>query len=150
MTLKWTDIDFQYKFIMVKRTFSKYENSKPVISDTKTKSSRRRIDLDDICIDILKNIEHNGEFVFSKKDGSMISYTSITKHFKKMCELSGVKYRNFHTLRHTHASVLLSNGVHPKIVQERLGHSKISITLDTYSHLIPTLQSIAVDVFNNI
>jgi integrase len=46
----------------------------------------------------------------------------------------------FHDLRHTHASLLLVRGVHPKVVSERLGHASIAITLDTYSHVLPTLQ----------
>ncbi|SEU24429.1 tyrosine-type recombinase/integrase, partial [Paenibacillus sp. NFR01] len=50
----------------------------------------------------------------------------------------------FHDLRHTHATILLKRGVHPKIVQERLGHSSIQITLDTYSHVLPGLQEAAL------
>jgi integrase len=56
----------------------------------------------------------------------------------------------FHDLHHTHATLLLAEGVHPKIVQERLGHSQISLTLDTYSHVIPSLQSEAADQFELI
>ena len=67
-----------------------------------------------------------------------------------MCKAASIPYRSFHALRHTHASILLSKGIHPKIVQERLGHSKISTTLDTYSHLIPGIQKVAVEVFDEI
>ena len=56
----------------------------------------------------------------------------------------GVGPLRFHDLRHTHASLLLARGVHPKIVSERLGHASISITLDTYSHVLPGLQEDAV------
>ena len=52
-----------------------------------------------------------------------------------------------HDLRHFHASLLLKEGTHPKVVQERVGHATISITLDTYSNVIPSLQSEAADVF---
>lgn len=152
MALKWEDIDFKNKFLTVKRTYSKYNNGKPCIEEPKSKSSKRRIELDIQCMKIFQQTKstHSSEFVFCNKNGNMLSYTIITKNFKKMCEEAGVPYRNFHTLRHTHASVLLSNGVHPKIVQERLGHSKISITLDIYSHLIPSMQHIAVKVFDGI
>ena len=51
----------------------------------------------------------------------------------------------FHDLRHTAATLLLSQGVHPKIVQERLGHSQISLTLDTYSHVLPSMQKEAAE-----
>ena len=56
----------------------------------------------------------------------------------------------FHDLRHTSATLLLSAGVHPKIVQERLGHSQISVTLDTYSHVLPTMQLEAAGKLNQM
>ncbi|MCL6600257.1 MAG: site-specific integrase [Alicyclobacillus macrosporangiidus] len=62
-------------------------------------------------------------------------------------ERADVPRIRFHDLRHTHASLMLAQGVHPKIVSERLGHSSISITMDTYSHLIPGLQHRAADDF---
>ena len=150
MVLKWEDIDFDNNFLSVKRTFSKYYNSMPVIEKPKTKKSIRRIDLDKKCMSILRSITHNGDYVFCGKAGKFLSYTIITKNFKLMCEKADVPYRCFHTLRHTHASILLANGVHPKVVQERLGHAKIGITLDTYSHLIPTMQQTAVKVLNRL
>ena len=57
---------------------------------------------------------------------------------------SGCKPFRFHDLRHSHASQLLKSGVHPKVVSERLGHSSVSITLDTYSHVLPGMQQDAV------
>ncbi|MCF8010299.1 MAG: tyrosine-type recombinase/integrase [Clostridiales bacterium] len=54
----------------------------------------------------------------------------------------------FHDLRHTHATILLAQGVHPKIVQERLGHESITITMDTYSHILPGLQEEAMKKFD--
>jgi len=62
-------------------------------------------------------------------------------------ELKGVR---FHDLRHSHASQLLKQGIHPKIVQERLGHSSISVTLDTYSHVAPGLQRAAAERFDEM
>jgi integrase len=64
--------------------------------------------------------------------------------------LAGLPEIRFRDLRHTHASLLLAAGVHPKVVQERLGHSQISLTLDTYSHVIPSLQTEAADQFEAI
>jgi integrase len=61
---------------------------------------------------------------------------------------AGLAHKKFHTLRHTCASLLLANNVHPKIVQERLGHARIEITLQTYSHLLPTSQDRAVEVLS--
>src|SRR5262249_770328 len=60
--------------------------------------------------------------------------------FQPLLKMTGLPRRRFHDLRHTSATLLLRLGVHPKVVQERLGHSKIAVTLDTYSHVVPTLQ----------
>lgn len=150
LTLKWEDIDFEQKFLTVRRTLSCYNDSEPEICEPKTKESRRRIDLDKTTLEILDNMERRSEFVFCRKDGKIFSRQYITKSFRKMCESANVKYHSFHSLRHTHASILLANGVHPKIVQERLGHSKISTTMDIYSHLIPGMQAAAVDIFNTL
>jgi integrase len=64
-------------------------------------------------------------------------------------ELNIPKIR-FHDLRHTHATMLLRKDVHPKIVSERLGHSSISITLDTYSHVLPDMQKEAAEKLNDL
>lgn len=149
LTLKWEDIDFNGKFLMIKRTLSGYKNNKPEITEPKTKKSKRRIDLDKKTMEMLINrYNENDEYVFSKNDGSIYSRQAI--NLPRMCRSVGIKARSFHTLRHTHATVLLSAGIHPKIVQERLGHAKISTTLDTYSHLVPGMQQVAVDIFDNL
>jgi integrase len=64
-------------------------------------------------------------------------------------EKAGLKHIRFHDARHSHASLMLKLGVHPKIVQERLGHSSIQITLDTYSHVTPGMQQAAAKAFDN-
>ena len=64
------------------------------------------------------------------------------------CPNCGLKVIRFHDARHSHASLMLKQGAHPKIVQERLGHSSISITLDTYSHVAPGLQEAAANRFD--
>lgn len=150
MTLKWSDIDFDNCFLSVKRTYSRYQDSKPLIVEPKSKSAKRRIDLDKVCMEIFRSIERRGNFVFANNKGNMLSHTIISVNFKKMCEAANVPYRNFHVLRHTHASILLATGVHPKIVQERLGHAKISITMDIYSHLTETIQKDAIKVLNKL
>lgn len=150
LALKWEDINFSQGFLMVRRTVSYCEKGRKEICPPKTKSSIRRIDLDNTSIEILLSAKKYGEFVFSKKDGTIFSRCCISQGFKRICKAANVPYKSFHALRHTHASVLLASNVHPKIVQERLGHSEISTTIDTYSHLIPGMQKIAVDIFNDL
>lgn len=143
--LKSMDVDFSNKFLMVQRTQSFTKNG-VVLKKTKTKTSRRRIDIDPLMLEILKRrTEYNSEFLFKYPDGSMFVPWGISALLKNKCNKAGIKPRCFHNLRHGHATYLLINNVHPKIVQERLGHSNINITLDTYSHLIPGLQSVAVE-----
>ncbi len=73
---------------------------------------------------------------------------TVTHGFKKIANRAGRKMTKFHDLRHTHAVMLLKQNVHPKIVQERLGHSTISVTMDIYSHVMPILQKDAVKGFD--
>lgn len=149
LTLRWDDINFNEGFITVKRTLSGYKNNVPEITEPKTRKSRRRIDLDKVTLKMLTKRKYNSEgYVFCKKDGNIYSRQAI--NLPRMCRSIGIEPRSFHSLRHTHATILLAAGIHPKIVQERLGHAKVSTTLDTYSHLIPGMQQVAVDVFNKI
>ena len=68
---------------------------------------------------------------------------SVSHGVKKIILSAGIEGVSLHYLRHTHASLLLEAGVHPKAVQERLGHASISTTVDTYSHVLPGLQEAA-------
>jgi len=78
--------------------------------------------------------------VFATAVGSPLDPSRIGKVFRRILEQAGLPNIRFHDLRHTHASLMLKAGVHPKIVSERLGHAAIGITLDTYSHVLPNLQ----------
>ena len=71
----------------------------------------------------------------------------MSKVFVRIARDAGLKGFSFHSLRHTHASLLSKQGEHPKVVQERLGHATIGVTLDTYSHVLPGLQAEAVERF---
>jgi integrase len=149
LVLKWEDINLTEGFLTIKRTLSGYSENNLEITAPKTKKSRRRVDLDKITIQMFKNRYDKKEgYIFSKKDGSIYSRQSI--NLPQICRNIGIEPRSFHALRHTHATILLSAGVHPKVVQERLGHAKISTTLDTYSHLVPGMQQAAINVFDKI
>ncbi|MFC1966270.1 tyrosine-type recombinase/integrase [Chloroflexota bacterium] len=83
-------------------------------------------------------------------DGSPLLPKSVTHAWIKLVRRCGLHGIRLHDARHTHASLLLKQGVHPKIVQERLGHGSIQITLDTYSHVAPGLQQAAANKFDDI
>ncbi|MEI4802038.1 site-specific integrase [Bacillus sp. FJAT-51639] len=82
-------------------------------------------------------------------NGNSCNLKSLTQLWKKLIKKSEVPDIRFHNLRHTHATLMLKQGIHPKIVSERLGHKRIGITLDTYSHVVPGLQEKAVEDFAN-
>jgi len=83
------------------------------------------------------------ELVFAREDGSPLHPERISKIFEQHVGRSGLQRIRFHDLRHTHATIALQAGVHPKVVSERLGHADIALTLNVYSHAIPALQETA-------
>jgi len=91
----------------------------------------------------------DSDLVFSHYNGSPLLPNSVTHAWIKLVRRCGLHGIRLHDARHTHASLLLKQGVHPKIVQERLGHSTIATTLDIYSHVSPGLQEKAAKRFDD-
>jgi integrase len=85
------------------------------------------------------------DLIFERCFRSGISPTAATKRFRNLIVAHGLPIIRLHDLRHTHATLALQAGVHPKIVSERLGHSTVSLTLDVYSHAVPHMQRDAAD-----
>jgi integrase len=83
-------------------------------------------------------------FICTQADGNAMQPTFITHEWVKLVKAIGLPRLRFHDLRHAHATHLLASGVHPKVASERLGHSKVGITLDLYSHVMPGMQEDAV------
>jgi integrase len=83
-------------------------------------------------------------FVVARADGLPLQPQTLTQEWKRLVAKTGLPRIRFHDLRHSHATHLLASGVHPKIASERLGHSKVGITLDLYSHVLPGMQEDAV------
>jgi integrase len=122
------------------------------LGEPKTKKSRRAIHLTEAAVQALRahlerqleKIEKSGDayldqgLVFTTEVGTLINPSNLRKRsFTPLLQRAGVPHIRFHDLRHTCATLLLSRNVHPKYVQELLGHATIAVTLDTYSHLIP-------------
>lgn len=89
------------------------------------------------------------DLVFSQLDGKPLLPNTVTHAWIKLVRQAGLKSIRLHDARHTHASIMLKQGIHPKIVQERLGHANIAVTLDTYSHVAPGLQEAAAKLFDD-
>ncbi len=90
-----------------------------------------------------------GDLLFSTLEGKPLRPNTVTRAWTILATRAGVKVIRLHDARHTHASLMLKQGIHPKVVQERLGHSSIQITLDTYSHVAPGLQEAAAKRFDD-
>lgn len=154
--LRWRDIDLEAGRLAVTQTRIAVgydaQSSAP-----KTDRSRRSIALDPDTVAVLRShrkrqVEDRlawGEawvdsgLVFVREDGSPIHPQRTSQAFERAVKKAGVPMIRFHDLRHTMATLALKAGVHPKVVQERLGHSSIAITLDTYSHVIEGMQEAA-------
>jgi len=92
----------------------------------------------------------DNNLVFCKEDGTFLDPREVTKRFQKLLLAAGLPKVRLHDLRHTHASLLLARGIHAKVVQERLGHSSITMTLDLYSHITPGLEEAAAASLNGL
>lgn len=89
---------------------------------------------------------HDYDLVFCQPDGKPLhAHNIVRRDFHKVLERAKLPKIRFHDLRHCHATLLLQQGVHPKVVQERLGHTTIGMTLDTYSHVMPGMQERAIE-----
>ncbi|MEC2131932.1 site-specific integrase [Brevibacillus centrosporus] len=82
--------------------------------------------------------------------GTFIDHSNVTRTFKLLIKKAGLPDIRFHDQRHTHATLLLKRNVHPKIVSERLGHADTRMTLDTYSHLLPSMQKETAKAFGKM
>ena len=88
--------------------------------------------------------------IFPSTFGTPLDHSNLSKDFKESLKRAGLPEIRFHDLRHTSASLMLMQGVNPKIVQERLGHSDISLTLNTYSHVMPSMQESAAEKLDEL
>jgi integrase len=162
--LKWQDINFSTKTLQVRRILSRVPTNTPnrehvyVEAEPKTQKSRRSVVLAPFAVEALK--EHRirqletklkagqawqeHDYVFCTSIGTHLNPNHVVVEFKKLLKQAELPNIRFHDLRHSAATLLLSLGVHPKVVQEVLGHTEISMTMDIYSHVLPGMQQEAM------
>lgn len=107
----------------------------------KTRYSRRTLDISPSLAGALLALpasDRPGDFIFRSRTGGPIDPDNVDRAFKRHLALAGLPEIRFHDLRHTHASLLIAAGVHPKAIQARLGHASIATTLNTYGHVMPS------------
>jgi integrase len=155
--LKWGDVDLENGLIRVRRTLTR-NKGRLLLDEPKTKRSRRTVRLTETAVQALKghlaqqieqmerlgDLYEDQDLIFATQRGTLTNPTNLRRRsFAPLLEKAALPSIRFHDLRHTCATLLLSSNVNPKIVSEMLGHATIAITLDTYSHVLPTMQDSA-------
>lgn len=143
--LQWRDVNFMTQEIFVQRALHQSRSEGLYIGSTKTKSSVRKIKLTTAMIEELHRLKAerkhisitNDDLVFGTKNNTPTSLRNYERFWTSLLVHTGLTHKNFHVLRHTHATELLAAGVPIIEVSRRMGHSKVSHTLDLYGHAIP-------------
>lgn len=157
--LRWKDLNWDTGFLQIQRQLYRVTGQGLIFSEPKTSAGRRSIVLAAADLDILRQHRkqqleerlfagsrwQEQDLIFPTTIGTPLDQRNMTREFKAILASAGLQPLRFHDLRHTAASLMLQSGIHPKIVQERLGHSDITITLNTYSHVLPSLQKEAAE-----
>ena len=152
--LSWRHVDLLYSQINIERGLHWTKDKGYIFTQPKSAKGKRTIALSPSLVLLLKEHRKKQEcarlligkslteddLVFAHEDGSPLFPNSVSRAWTMLASNVGIKLIRFHDARHTHASLLLKQGAHPRVVQERLGHSTIATTLDVYSHVTPGLQ----------
>jgi integrase len=160
--LKWGDIDWETRRLKVQRQLQRLKESGLVFSEPKSRAGIRSVVLSRIVVSRLRshrviqayerlfagNRWKENDLIFPTTIGTAWEPRNLYRHFKTVLAQAGLPDIRFHDLRHTAATLMLQQGTHPKVVQERLGHADISLTLNTYSHVLPDIQEEAAEKFD--
>lgn len=143
--LHWEDVDLEDRRVRIHQQVITV-NNKPKLSSTKTKAGERVIMIGQMAYEALKSIEQKSGIVFPTSTGKLQKKTPFRRSFKLLLERAGLPDTPFHSFtRHGSATLLLASNVPLKIVSDRLGHSSVSFTADTYQHVLKGMQKAAVD-----
>lgn len=157
LAVKWGDIDFERNSVQVRRALIRLKKQWN-FKEPKTSRSRRTVILPSPLMHKLikhkekqiiqqlsaQDVWENNDLVFCSEFGTPLSIPNLTyRYFRPILKAAGLPQIRLYDLRHTHATLLLMAEENPKVVAERLGHSTIVLTLDTYSHVLPTMQRAA-------
>jgi integrase len=158
LALRWEDIDFHKKLLKIRRNMVRGEDDY-IIKAPKSEAGIRDICVGDEVIAYLnkekirymtdmmaygKGFQDLG-FVIRQEDGSPIRPDSMSRQWRRFLEANSLPPIRFHDLRHSNATALIQAGVNPRVVQQRLGHSDVQITLNTYTHVLPEMDAEAAE-----
>lgn len=151
--LEWNDVDFQKRTMQIRRTLNEC-NGKFLSGPPKTKRGTRTIRLPVVAVDAL--LEHRKkrlveghagvDLVFCDRGGGPLRRQNLQRRsFKPLLVAAQCPEVRFHDLRHTYATLALANGVPIRVVSDTMGHSRSSVTIDTYAHVLPAQERVAAD-----
>ena len=157
LALTWRDVDLDMATLSVAHSLYRAKGGQSVYQDPKTAKGRRLVSLTPSSALTLRSLRERQEAdrvlqgyainedtpVFRYRDGSPFLPRSFSGAFTRIMHKAGLEGFHLHDARHAHATMMLRQGVHAKIVQERLGHAKVGTTLDIYSHVTPGMQEAA-------
>ena len=167
LALQWGDLDLEgdSPSVAVRRGITRLADGSEVVRPPKTARATRQIDLGLLAVDLMRewwaqaakeasmlarSVEPSDWVFADPVERAVYKPASLSQAFRRACRENGITSASFHSLRHTHATGLLKAGTHPKVAQERLGHSTITTTIDTYSHAVPGLQRRAAADFDAV
>jgi len=162
--LRWCDLDMNRAQAYVNRSLHQLHGGEIVVRPPKTARGRRMVALSPAVVDVLRRHRasreaekamcgttlSDEELVFTCVDGTPVRPDNVTKTWSRYARKCGFPGVRLHDARHLHASLLLKQGVHPAVVQSRLGHASIATTIDLYSHVAPGLQEAAARRFDEL
>lgn len=160
--LAWRDVNLDAGIVAVRRTMAKDADGRAIIAERTKGKQARAVAIAPATVDALRRHRalqnerrlraeawHDLDLVFDRDDGKWLVQSTWFKRHNALCARAGVRRIRLHDLRHTSASLELETGTHPKVVSDRLGHAKISMTLDMYSHVSPALQRAAANALSD-
>jgi integrase len=161
--LTWDDVNFEERTISINKTLA-HPGKEYFLQSPKTKNSIRTIYIDDDIIKVLRKqkikqnlekLKYGGVYkehnmVFAQETGEFVPPQGVNGLFARFIGQANLPRIRFHDLRHTHATILLLMGTNPKLVADRLGHSTVQITLDTYSHVLPSMKQDLTEQFSKM
>ncbi len=162
LALRWSDVDLEKGTLLVNKTVDYIPHYGYVENGAKTRAGRRTIRLATFVIGVLKMHQEKQQvarakagtrwiekdLVFCNLTGNYFSPNYLLRLFKQVLSDAGLPHMRFHDLRHSAATILLAMGIHPKVVQELLGHSSFLITMNLYGHVFPSMLNEVVEKWN--
>lgn len=160
--LRWANVVLSDRTLRVVETLQRVDGKGLVSGIPKSDRGRRELALSDRAVNLLHSIQsrqlewqlragavwQKSGYVFTDELGAPLDGGRASKAFSRVAKTAGLTGATLHSLRHAHASLLISQGTHIKVVSERLGHASTSFTMDTYAHLLPGMQEAAAEAID--